>query len=52
MGYEKELALLKLFVAVEINKPSGATSGFSMVFLSGTLAYRRGNILMELGGKH
>lgn len=52
MEYETQLALLKLFVTVEINNPSGATSGFSMVFLSGTLTYSTGNILMEPGGRH
>jgi len=52
MGHEEQPALTKLFTATEINKPSGTTSGFSVVCLSGTVAYGRGSTLMVPGGRH
>ena len=52
MGHEKQPALIKLFIATEINKPPGATSSFSMVCLCGTVAYVKGNSLMVPGGRH
>lgn len=52
MGHEKQPALIKLFIATEINKPSGATSSFSMVYLNSRVAYGRSNTLMVPGGRH
>lgn len=52
MGHEKQPALIKLFIATEINKPSGATSGFSMVCFHDKVAYSKGNSLKVLGGRH
>lgn len=52
MGHEKQPTLLKVLIATKINKSSGATSSFSIICLSGTVAYGRGKSFMVPGGKH